>query len=172
MRVLLAVVALGLALGFESSALAQTSLPMGGLSVDPNAPIEFESDALEVSQTDGAAVFKGNVLIVQADMRLTAEEVRVSYLRPDDGSEARISQITATGAVTLVSGTEQAEAETAVYDVDAGTIRMSGNVLLTQGPTIVSGESLLVTLATGTGVMEGRVRTVINPGNGAGAARN
>lgn len=168
MRVLLAIVALSLALGLDNPAVAQTSMPMKGLSADPSAPIEVEADALEVSQADGAAIFKGNVLIVQADMRLAAAEVRVHYSQAEGGGQSKIVKMTASGGVTLASGSEQAEAETAVYDVEAGTIRLSGNVLLTQGPTIVSGESLVVTLATGVGVMEGRVKTVINPGAGAG----
>ena len=43
---------------------------------------------------------------------------------------------------------------------------MTGDVLLTQGTSALSGKQLTVDLNTGTGVMEGRVQTVFVPANG------
>ena len=61
------------------------------------------------------------------------------------------------------SPTEAAEAEEAVYDVKAGTVVMTGNVLLTQGDNVMSGNKLNVDLSTGAGTMDGRVRTLLKP---------
>jgi len=44
---------------------------------------------------------------------------------------------------------------------------MTGDVLLTQGTSALSGKVLTVDLTTGTGVMEGRVQTVFVPGSAA-----
>jgi lipopolysaccharide export system protein LptA len=41
---------------------------------------------------------------------------------------------------------------------------MTGNVLLTQELNAVSGDRLSIDLETGTGVVEGRVRTVLRSG--------
>ena len=65
------------------------------------------ADALDVDQTSGEAIFTGNVLIAQGDMRLTAPRVLVVY---DDGNRA-IQRMEATGGVTLVSGPDAAEAQ-------------------------------------------------------------
>jgi len=63
--------------------------------------------------------------------------------------------------VTLVTAVEAAEALEAVYDIDAGTVRMTGSVILTQGPNVLSGDRLTVNLRSGQGQLDGRVRTII-----------
>ena len=65
----------------------------------------------------------------------------------------------------LVNGAEAAEAQKAVYAVDRGSIVMSGSVLLTQGQNALSGERFVVDLGSGTGRMEGRVKTIFQTGN-------
>lgn len=152
------------AMALAQAAQADTSVPLGGLRADPSAPVEIEADSLSVSQTDGTATFEGNVLIAQGDMRLGAEKVTVVYAAASDGEEGRIERLEASGGVTLASGTEAAEAQEAVYDVPLSRITMTGDVLLTQGRSVISGQKLVVDLASGTGTMEGRVRTVLQPG--------
>jgi lipopolysaccharide export system protein LptA len=133
----------------------------GGIKADPTLPVEVTADQLAVDQEDGEATFTGNVLIIQGEMRMTAATVRVEYA-PGDGS--RIARMLASGGVTLVSGAEAAEARDAEYTIESGVVVMRGDVLLTQGSNAISGQSLTVDLTTGTGVMEGRVKTVLNPG--------
>jgi lipopolysaccharide transport protein LptA len=103
----------------------------------------------------------GNVIVIQGTMRLTAPEVQVDYAA--DGK--KIARLHATGGVTLANGGEAAEAQEAVYTIDSGQVVMTGDVLLTQGTSAISGKLLTVDLATGTGVMEGRVQTVFVPGS-------
>ena len=56
-----------------SVATAQgTQLSFGGLSQDPDAPVEIEADQLEISQADNSAVFTGNVVIRQGELALSA----------------------------------------------------------------------------------------------------
>jgi lipopolysaccharide export system protein LptA len=69
----------------------------------------------------------------------------------------------ATGGVTLVNGAETAEAQEAVYTISDGIVVMTGDVLLTQGTSAISGSRLNVDLNAGTGLMEGRVTTVFVP---------
>jgi lipopolysaccharide export system protein LptA len=42
---------------------------------------------------------------------------------------------------------------------------MTGDVLLTQSGSALSGQKLVIDLKAGTGVMEGRVQTVFQPGS-------
>lgn len=144
------------------AALAQgAQVAFGGIRADTSLPVEVTADQLAVNQTDGTATFTGNVLIAQGEMRLSAAEVLVEY-----GSEdrSRIERLHATGGVTLVSGADAAEAAEAVYTIGSGDVVMTGNVLLTQGGNTIAGQTLTVDLKTGTGRMEGRVKTVLQPG--------
>ena len=135
----------------------------GNTDHDASLPVEVTADALSVDQTDGSAVFEGNVLVGQGDMRLSARKLRIEYAAATETDQGGVSRILASGGVTLVSGPEAAEAEEAVYTLATGEVVMTGSVLLTQGFNALSGEKLVVDLDTGTGLMLGRVRTVIRP---------
>ncbi|EPX82332.1 lipopolysaccharide transport periplasmic protein LptA [Salipiger mucosus] len=142
-------------------ALAQgAQVAFGGATQDPDAPVEVSADQLQVNQSDGTALYTGNVVIGQGEMRLAAPRVLVVYVE----GQGRIDRLEATGGVTLVSGDEAAEAERADYDIEAGIIEMTGNVLLTQGENALTSERMIVDLENGTAEMAGRVRTVIQSG--------
>lgn len=144
----------------------QTEVRFGGLRQDTSLPVEVDADSLSVDQAAGTAVFTGNVLVKQGDMRMTAEKIEVEYGEGGSG----IDKLHATGGVTLVSPEDAAEAEEAVYTIAGGTVVMSGNVLLTQGNAAISGDSLTVNLKSGTGMMTGRVKTIFTPGESEGRA--
>ena len=59
---------------------------------------------------------------------------------------------------------DAAEAREAVYSIDSGSIVLTGDVLLTQGPTVMAGQKLTVNLKDGSGLMEGQVTTTFVPG--------
>lgn len=136
---------------------AQTSVAFGTLRQNPDAPIEVTSDALSVDQDTGTAIFTGAVVIGQGEMRLSAPRVLVVYKEGKSG----IERLEATGGVTLVSGPDAAESERADYDIETGTILMSGAVLLTQGNSALSAEQMRVNLRDGTAAMAGRVKTIL-----------
>lgn len=141
-------------------ALAQNTT-FGGMRADTSAPVEVAADNLSVNQADGTAVFTGNVVIGQGEMRLSAAEVQVDYA---EGGQNRIQALRATGDVTLVSGPDAAEAQEAVYDVEGGQVTLIGEVVLSQGANVLTGDQMVVDLATGTAQVQGRVRTILQPG--------
>lgn len=142
-------------------AQAQTAqVTFGAIKQDPDLPVEVTSDSLAVNQADGTAIFDGDVLVVQGEMRLAAAAVRVVY--SEENSE--IQRLEATGGVTLVSGPDAAEAERADYDIVSGTIVMTTNVLLTQGQNAVTADKMTVNLRDGTAQMNGRVKTIFRTG--------
>lgn len=149
-----------LCLGLLPGPVLAQQIALGGIRADAKAPVEVTADSLAVNQTDGTATFTGNVLVVQGGMRLKAAVVDVEY---DPKDRSKINRMHATGGVTLVSPDEAAEAKEAVYDVAASSVVMTGDVLLTQGKNVMSGQKLTVDLKTGTGQMDGRVRTVLQP---------
>jgi lipopolysaccharide export system protein LptA len=72
------------------------------------------ADRLDVNQTDGTAIFTGNVVVVQGELTLTAARVRVEY---GETEPREIERIYAFDNVVLVSPTEAAEGDEAVYEV-------------------------------------------------------
>lgn len=145
-----------------STAAAQTNINLGGISADPSAAVEVTADNLTVDQDTGTAVFSGNVVIGQGNLRISAGNVSVVY------SEATgdIAQLLASGGVTFVTDTEAAEASEADYNLTSGMLILSGNVLLTQGASALSADKMTVNLNTGNAQMSGRVRTVFQQDGG------
>lgn len=160
------VIAAGLFALTTLPALAQgANIALGTGAFDRSQPVEVTADELSVDQTNGQAVFAGNVLVVQGEVRISAGKVTIEYARKD-GAANGVERLIATGGVTFVTATDAAEAQEATYSVAEGTVLMSGDVLLTQGPNAIAGDRLTIDLDSGSGRMEGRVRTVINPGGG------
>jgi len=141
--------AIAAALLLAAPTLAQgANVSFGSEDHDSTQPVEVTSDRLDIDQTSGTAVFTGNVIVVQGELTLTAEP-------------REIERIFAFDNVTLVSPTEAAEGDEAIYEVTTRSVVMTGDVLLTQALNAVSGDRLTIDLETGTGLVEGRVRTVL-----------
>ncbi len=133
----------------------------GSAQQDSSLPVEVTADNLNVNQNDGTAVFTGNVLIGQGQMRLSAPRVLVVYLEDQSGIES----LEATGGVILVSGEDAAESARADYNITTGLIEMQGDVLLVQGTSALTGDKMFVDTKAGTARVTGRVKTVLQPKN-------
>lgn len=131
----------------------------GSTQQDRDLPVEVTADNLNVNQNDSTAVFTGNVVIGQGEMRLSAPRVLVVYLKDQSGIES----LNATGGVTVVSGQDAAEAERADYNIITGMIEMRGDVLLVQGDNAITGETMFVDTNAGTARVSGRVKTILQP---------
>ena len=149
------------ALMLATPAFAQTNINLGGITTDPGAPVEVSADSLSVDQDTGTAIFDGNVVIGQGELRIAAARAQVVY----DGATGDIASFEATGGVTFANGTEAAEAQSAIYDLQNGNLVLVGEVLLTQGASALSADRMTIDVATGNAQMEGRVRTVFQQGN-------
>lgn len=137
------------------------NVAFGTIRQDTDLPVEVTADSLSVDQETGTAIFTGNVMIGQGEMRLTAARVLVVYRAENKG----IARLEATGGVTLVSGEDAAESQQANYSIDDGTIVMTGDVLLAQGASALSADRMTVRLSDGTAQMTGRVRTILQTGD-------
>jgi len=162
LRAFLAVLML---LGAPAQTLAQgAQVAFGGLKQDPTLPVEVTADQLRVNQADGTAIFTGNVVVGQGQMRLSADRVQVEYAAQNSKATGHISRLRAEGNVVLVSGAEAAEAQTAIYTIDSGNVVMTGNVVLTQGENALSSQRMVVDLTSGVATMEGRVKSILKTG--------
>ncbi len=154
----------GAALGFvllAQIANAQSAaVSLGQPVADPDAPIEVTSDSLSVDRETGNAIFVGNVYVVQGELTLNADSVEVLYSDSADDPEP-LREVIAIGNVVLVNGEDTAEADHGVFYPPEDKIVMTGNVLLTQGRSIIAGDTFNWDMITGKGTVEGRVRTVL-----------
>jgi lipopolysaccharide export system protein LptA len=146
-------------IAFSGPALAQVAVGFGGVAHDSSQPVEVTADSLSVNQTTGNAVFEGNVIVVQGDLRMAAGRIEVIY--STEGGSRAVQEVVATGGVMVTRGTDAAEGSEARYAVQTALLTMSGDVLVTQGPTAIAGDRMVVDMATGTGTVDGRVRTVL-----------
>lgn len=143
-----------------SFGLAQgAQIAFGSSQQESDLPVEVTAENLNVNQNDGTAVFTGNVIVGQGEMRLSAPRVLVVYQE----DRSRVEKLQATGGVTLVSGEDAAEAERADYNLDSGLIEMQGDVLLVQGENALTGDRMFVDTRAGTARVSGRVKTVLQP---------
>lgn len=147
--------------GVGSIAAAQTNVALGGMTVDTSAAIEVTADSLAIDQSAGTAIFSGNVIIGQGDLRLSAGRVEVVY-----GSDtSQIARLIASEGVTFVTADEAAEAQSAEYDITTGLLTLTGEVLLTQGASAIAAERMVINVTDGTASMQGRVRTILQQGD-------
>ena len=103
---------------FSTHAAAQTNIDLGGIAIDTAAAIEVTADSLAVEQDTGSAIFTGNVIIAQGDLRLSAGKVEVIYTAETN----QIAQLIAENDVTFVTADEAAEAQNALYDITTGQL--------------------------------------------------
>lgn len=159
------------AFGWQGAPLAQQV----ATKLDRLQPIEIEADSLEIQQDKQLAIFAGNVSAIQGALQLQAETLRVHYLSSKNrtGEGQTIAQIDAIGRVFFSSDRETAQGDEGVYDVTAGIITLTGDVVLTRGESVVRGRRIILNLETGLSTVEsdkdlapgsgGRVRGLFVP---------
>jgi len=159
------VLALGLAffLAFLGDGWAQGSKVSLGGDHDSSLPVEITSEELQVAQEKGQAIFTGTVIVRQGNITMTCERLQVEFAEDPVTGKNEIQTIRMFGGVTFVSQQEAAEAQRGVYVLATNTLVMYENVLVTQGTTALSSDKLTYNLDTGDGVMEGRVKTILQP---------
>ena len=195
-------------MAIASAAAAQgptTPSPLGlGQGANKDAPVQIDAGTLEVHDKTKTATFSGNVQVVQGDTTMKCHSLVVFYgqevglggsdnevtattpaksnLGMPHGAQ-NIRRIEARGAVTVLTKDQSASGDLGVYDLKAKTITLSGNVVVSQGQSVIHGERVVVDTETGNARVEsgssgptgtsaagaGRVRALIQPGKGQGS---
>jgi len=157
--------------GLAFSATAQTtSSKMEGLKLSNDAPIQIQSDQLEIKDQEKRAFFTGNVQVVQGTTTMKAGKMTVLY--KGEGASVTsgstdIDKIFLDDTVFLTSGTQQATAEKGEFDMTSQTFVLSGKqVVLSEGANVFRGCKLTVQMATGQAKLDscgGRVEIMLDP---------
>jgi len=135
---------------------------------DSRAPIDLSADRAEAQDRADRAIFSGNVIVRQGELTLRTARLTVAYASQDG---ININRIDASGGVTVVSPSETARGDFAVYDLDQGLITMVGNVRLERGGSFLSGARLTIDLDSGRALMDGGGLRGVNQGGGRVSGR-
>ncbi len=113
-----------------------------GVIWDSEAPVDIQSEQLDVNFDAHQIVFKGAVKVTQADFSLTAREVIARFGENADD----IEKIVAKGNVDIQKADKRAWGEEASYDRKQATIVLRGNPSLQQGKNLLKGKEIRVLL--------------------------
>lgn len=149
---------IGVILIFSLPAMAQNTPQKKG-------PLKISADtALEWHRDDHQYVARGNVVISQDNMTLTADHVVADYRDPQDKTDKKgginIYRLTATGKnVILKTATETATGTRAVYDHDTNSATLEGPVTITRDKNILRGARATIDLTTQKSTLLGDPKT-------------
>ena len=162
-----------LALAAPAAAQGAAADLFTGFQAKSKDPVQVNADVLEVSEQGKQRIstFSGNVVVVRGNTTLKAQTIKlVSDLQ--NTSADGFTRIEASGKVFVSSGDQKVTGETAVVDMQARTIVISGGVVLSQGSNVITGSRLVVNLATGRARVEQeagkQIRGIFTPDAGGG----
>jgi lipopolysaccharide export system protein LptA len=121
---------------------------------DSNAPIGISSDSFQADLNAKTGTYSGNVQIVQGDMKLRANTVKLSTVN------SKLDKVFANGNVVVDSPKSGiVTGDVGVYSVVPRTVLMTGNVVMKKGKDVMRGAQLTVNLNTGQALLGGGART-------------
>jgi lipopolysaccharide export system protein LptA len=126
-------------------------------------PIYITADWMESDQGKNSIVYKGRVVTVQNDMTMRSEMLTAFY----DPDTKQMKQIVAEGKVNATQGNRVATGEKAVFDDKSKTVTLTGNPVMRQGNSQVSGAKVIYFTEQDRSTVEGdknnRVSAVMFP---------
>ena len=125
----------------------------GGTAFEFNKkdPIYINSDWMEFDQTKSTITYKGRVVTTQGEMTLRSETLTAEYTE----NMKQIKQIVAEGKVNATQGNRVATGDKAVFDDKAKTVTLTGNPIMRQGNSQISGSRVVYFVEQDRAVAEG-----------------
>jgi lipopolysaccharide export system protein LptA len=167
-----------------------------GFSQNRDKPIRINAASLDVQDKEKTATFAGDVHLVQGDVDMRSSTLVVFYddqppppAPPPKGGKTsgasaqipppqqqQIKRVEAKGAVTVrvPQKNQTATGDQGIFDMRANTVTMQGSVVITQGPNIMRGDTLVVNMNTGDSTLtcgagkvgcakDGRIQLLLEP---------
>jgi lipopolysaccharide export system protein LptA len=145
-------------------------------AAQPAGYTDVSAQDAEYDEEAGIGRLRGDVNVIQAGTRLRADEADV-YFTTSQGGAREITRIDARGEVFYVTAAEIARGDRGSYDVATETVTLIGDVVITQGCNVSTGQRLVSNMQTGVsqlfgsadGSGGGRVRSLFVSGDQAAA---
>lgn len=123
--------------------------------------VTITSDRMEADRGKNLIVFKGNV-VAKEDFTLCSDELAVRY-----GKEKDLSELVASGNVTVIQAGKIAASDAAVYSRRERTITLTGRPEIKECGQSVSGDKITINMDRGNALVQsdgkGRVKAIIIP---------
>lgn len=127
-------------------------------------PVEITSNRMEAFNEKKLVVFSGNAVATQGNRVLKADQLRL-YYKEESGKKNKIGtietenagdleKIEAKGNVSLTQGERVATGEEAVYLRDSNKVVLTGNATLKEGKNMIKGDRVIVFLSENRGIVE------------------
>ncbi len=140
---------------------------------------------MEIIDAQHLAIWRGAVEVLQGRNRMRADELKIFFAgTPTTGATSggaapgrnwgQVRRVEAEKNVFLVTPSQTARGEHAVYELASHTITITGDVIVGQGQSVVHGDKLVVDTNTNKATMvsnakgqgaRGRVRGIFYPNN-------
>jgi lipopolysaccharide export system protein LptA len=177
---------LALPLAASAQPAQQSGGTMQGFQMNRDQPVKIEANSLEVRDKQKQATFIGSVKLTQGETVLQCQRLVIFYddnaapAAPKKGGgpataqkaagpgSQQIKRAEAKGDVLVTQKDQTARGDNGVFDVKANNIVLTGNVVVTQGASVLRGDQMVVNLTTGftevkSGKTSGRVEGLFNP---------
>jgi lipopolysaccharide export system protein LptA len=134
------------------------------ISKQSDEPIEITSNRMEAFNEKKLVVFSGNAIAKQGNKSLKADVLNLYYKKEPDKKikvgatetegAGTLEKIEAKGNVSLTQGERVATGDEAVYLRDSGKVIMTGNAVMSEGKNSIKGDRVTVFLNENRGVVE------------------
>ncbi|MDE0214870.1 MAG: hypothetical protein OXN22_12385, partial [Deltaproteobacteria bacterium] len=131
-----------------------------GLFADKDTPVEITADRMEFQRKRSTIVYKGNVQVVRDGVKIASDVLMARY----DAKGGVLTSVVAEGKVRVSHGGRVMTGDKAVFDGADETITVSGNTVVRDGNSSISGSRITIYVNEDRSVVEnseGRVKAVI-----------
>lgn len=148
-----------------AAAIILVGASVAGIAIAQNrsGPVQVTANEIDVQPQNNLAIFSGNAEVVQDGFVMRSARFRVTYTQ--GGS---IERAVSDSEIFFTSPSERVRGNRGEYNAGNNTITFYGNVVLTQGQNVVTGDELRINTITRATLMKsnsGRVKGVFFPSN-------
>jgi lipopolysaccharide export system protein LptA len=127
-------------------------------------PMEITSNRMEAFNKNKLVVFSGNAMVRQGNKVLKSDKILLYYKKEPDKEEkigtieteqsGDLEKVEAKGNVSLTQGPRIATGDEAIYFRDSGKVILTGNAMLSEGKNSIKGDRVIVFINENRGVVE------------------
>lgn len=103
--------------------------------------LKITADSVDMAMANGNAVFEGNVVLVDRNLRITADKLQ---LKTTQAGDLQAATFTGNVRITQDEDNREATAERAEYQLAEGELVLSGNPVLRDGKSVLRNAKRIV----------------------------
>ena len=145
-------------------------------------PIDITADELELVDAQHLAIWRGDVEALQGRNRMRADVLNIYFSGEPSAASAstgapgrnwgKVQKVVSEGNVFFISPSQTARGDHGLYDLASNSITITGDVIVSQGQSVVHGDKMIIDVKSGRATMAssargrgapGRVRGIFYP---------